>query len=63
MYRNSLFSKVVDIAINWITSPDAVAHGGPFGQTKTQIFEMKGVNSAANFTTTVVFLVKRIRKL
>jgi len=55
MYRNSLFSKATDIAINVITSPVTVAHGGPFGQTKAWIFEMNRVNSATNLTTSAAF--------
>ena len=51
MYRNSLFYKPIDIAINLITAEATVVHGGPFGRSKTQIFEMNRVNSAASLTT------------
>jgi len=50
MYINSLFSKAIDTKINLITQEDTVAHGGPSGQTKTQVFEMHRINSAASFT-------------
>jgi hypothetical protein len=63
MYRNSLFPKVVDIGINLITSTVAVARGGPFGQTKTQTFEMNRVNSAANITKMQHFSIQTIRNL
>jgi len=55
MYKNSLFSKAIDIAINVITSPVTVVHGAPFGQTKTRILEMNHVNSATNLTTSAAF--------
>jgi hypothetical protein len=63
MYRNVLFPKAIDIAINLVTSQVTVANGGLFGQTKMQIFEMNRVNSATNITTAQHLLIQTIRNL
>jgi len=55
MYKNVLFSKATDIAINLLTSPVTVEHGGPFGQTKTQICDTNHLNSGTNVTTSAAF--------